>query len=399
MTSSRRKDTVSRCTLGNSVAPAQDLSLLRSHGFVMQTKPISAKVLSAALVFAFLLVAPLVLSQQRRGKQSEGTPNEKAYRRKAGKSRKSSIIRHNRKRARMNLQTSVQNNAAFDKIYKGVPAEQVARLKQFRLTHPYKHLTIGGTKWEYISSGHGKQTLLLLPGALSIGESMFPFITAFENDFRIIAPSYALSLNMTELCRGLAQILEAEGVKEVHVLGGSYGGLVAQHFVRQYPNKARRLILSHTFVLSPSLAKPLWLAGKLVPALPKALFGPVLKLRLNSMLLSTLRAANHPEAEFWRAYFDEAIASGLMKEVFIHQNQSLLELAQQPQFTADDLKGWPGKVLIIESDDDPAIPANDRALLRSTYPKAQVHTFRDAGHASSILKRDEVFSIIRSFLQ
>ncbi len=116
------------------------------------------------------------------------------------------------------------------------------------------------------------------------------------------------------------------------------------------------------------------------------------------MLLSTLRAAKHPEAEFWRAYLDEAIASDLLKEVFIHQNRCLLDLAREPPFTPDDLKGWPGKVLIIESDDDPAITAHDRTLLRNTYPGAQVHTFRDAGHASSILKREEVFSIMRSFL-
>ena len=299
----------------------------------------------------------------------------------------------------MSSQTSTQQSAAFDEIYARVPAAQVARLKDFRRTHPYEQLIIGDTKWEYISCGQEEQTLLLLPGALSVGESMFPFISGFENDYRIIAPSYALSLNMTDLCHGLAEILEAKGIKRAHVLGGSYGGLVAQCFVRLYPARVRSLILSHTFVLTTNLAKPLWMASKLVPALPKALFAPLLKLRLNSLLLSKLRAANHPEAEFWRAYMDEAIASNLMKEVFIHQNKALLELAQQPQFTPHDLEGWPGRVLIIESDDDPACSAKDRALLRSTYPKAQVHTFRDAGHASSILKRDEVFSIIRSFLR
>jgi pimeloyl-ACP methyl ester carboxylesterase len=182
------------------------------------------------------------------------------------------------------------------------------------------------------------------------------------------------------------------------VFGGSYGGLLAQYFVRQHPAKARSLILSHTFILTSKYAKALWLAGKLIPAFPKALFAPILKLRLNKMLLSTLHAANHPESEFWRAYLNEAVASDLLKEVFIHQNKSLLDLARQPQFSPDDLKGWPGRVLIFESLDDPAISARDRALLRSTYPKAQVHTFRDAGHASSILKREEVFSIIRNFL-
>lgn len=298
----------------------------------------------------------------------------------------------------MRTQTSTQQSAAFDRTYEKVPAEQVARLKEFRLTHPYKQLMVGETKWEYISCGQGDQTLLLLPGALSVGESTFPLITTLENSYRIIAPSYPLSLTMTGLCRGLAHILESVGVNQAHVFGGSYGGLVAQYFVRQYPAKARSLILSHTFVLTSKLAKPIWVAGKVFPAFPKRLFASILKLRLDKMLLSTLRAVNHPESEFWRAYLDEAIAADLLKEVFMHQNRCLLELVRQPQFTPDDLRGWPGKVLIIESEDDPAITAPDRALLRSTYPNAQVHTFRDAGHASSILKPAEVFSIMRSFL-
>lgn len=287
---------------------------------------------------------------------------------------------------------------AFDEIYGKVPAEQVARLKDFRLTHPYKRLTINDTEWEYISCGKGEETLLLLPGALSVGESTFPLITAFENEYRIVAPSYALSCTMTGLCKGIAHILKTEGADQAHVAGGSYGGLVAQYFVRQYTSLARSLILSHTFVLNRKYAKPLWIIGKLVPALPQSLFVPILKLKLDKMLLSTLRSANHSETEFWRAYLNEAVASDLLKDVFIHQNKCLLELANQPKFTPEDLQEWHGKILIIESDDDPAIPSKDRALLKSTYPQAQVHTFRDAGHASSILKREEVFSIIRNFL-
>lgn len=298
----------------------------------------------------------------------------------------------------MRAQTSTQRSVAFDQIYEKVPPEQVARLKEFRLTHPYKQLIVGDTKWEYISCGRGEQTLLLLPGALSVGESTFPLISAFENEYRIIAPSYALSLTMGALCDGLARILETEALHQAHVMGGSYGGLVAQYFVRQYPHQTRSLILTHTFVLTPKLAKPLWIAAKLFPLFPQKLFTSLLRIRLNKMLVSTLRAARHPEAEFWRAYLDEAIASGLLKEVFIHQNKSLLDLARQPRFTPDDLKAWPGKILIIESDDDPAITSRDRASLRRTYPNSQVHTFRDAGHASSILKRAEVVSIVRSFI-
>ena len=162
---------------------------------------------------------------------------------------------------------------------------------------------------------------------------------------------------MAELCDGIARILQAESQQPVHVLGGSYGGLVAQYFVRRQTDKVRSLVLSHTFVLTAKYAKPLWIAGKLVALLPRSVFVPLLKLRLNKLLLSSLRAANHPETEFWRAYLNEAIASNLLQEVFLHQNKCLLGCAREPQFTSDDLKDWRGKILIIESDNDPGIGA------------------------------------------
>lgn len=298
----------------------------------------------------------------------------------------------------MYSKTSAQTGAALDELYAKVPAEQVERLKEFRRAHPVKRLTFGGADWEYISCGRGTQALLLLPGALSVGESTFPIITAFEKEYRIVAPSYALSQTMTGLCKGIAHILETEGVDRAHVLGGSYGGLVAQYFVRLYPDKTSSLILSHTFLMSPKLELPLKIMGKLFHNLPQSLFVPLVKMRLNKMLLSTLRRRKHPEYEFWRAYLNEAIASDRLKEVAVHQNECLLELARRPQFTPDDLKEWQGKILIIDSDDDPAIRAKDRELLRKTYPQAEVQTFHDAGHASSILKREEAFSIIRNFL-
>jgi pimeloyl-ACP methyl ester carboxylesterase len=286
----------------------------------------------------------------------------------------------------------------FDEIYARVPAEQIERLKEFRSTHNYKRLFVDGAEWEYISCGRGEQTLLLLPGGLSVGESTFPLITDFEKEYRIIAPSYALSLTMTGLCDGIAHILETESVNQAHVFGGSYGGLVAQYFVRKYPDKARSLILSHTFLMTPKFEKPLKIADKLFLVAPRSLFAPLLKLRFNKILLSTLRAAKHPEFEFWRAYLNEAIASNRLKDVAVRQNKVLLDLARQPQFTPEDLTGWRGRILIIDSDDDPAISAKDRELLRNTYPQARAHTFHGSGHASLIMKREEAFSIIRRFL-
>ncbi len=51
---------------------------------------------------------------------------------------------------------------------------------------------------------------------------------------------------MAALLEGIAAILEAEGVQKVHVVGPSFGGWVAQCFVRRFPEKVATLILSDT---------------------------------------------------------------------------------------------------------------------------------------------------------
>jgi hypothetical protein len=41
---------------------------------------------------------------------------------------------------------------------------------------------------------------------------------------------------------------------------------------------------------------------------------------------------------------------------------------------SEDPASWAGRVLILESDEDPVTP-DHRAELRQAYPQAQVHTF------------------------
>ena len=76
----------------------------------------------------------------------------------------------------------------YNKFYRKAPQDQTERLKRFRSTHPYKHLTIDGVTWKYISCGQGKEALLLLTGGSGIGEAMALVFTALENEYQIVTP-------------------------------------------------------------------------------------------------------------------------------------------------------------------------------------------------------------------
>jgi pimeloyl-ACP methyl ester carboxylesterase len=109
-----------------------------------------------------------------------------------------------------------------------------------------------------------------------VGEAGFTRIPAFEDRYRVIAPDYAHVSTAAQLLDGLAGVLDAEGVRAAHVLGPSYGGLVAQCFVRRHPERVQTLILANTLVPPRRL---LWLSKVFLALLPLVPLGWLRALR------------------------------------------------------------------------------------------------------------------------
>src|ERR687898_379436 len=157
---------------------------------------------------------------------------------------------------------------ATDDSTLGTAAEWWEELREFRTTHAPKRVTVDGVGWEYIASGEGEKALLILPGGAMVGEAGFTRIPAFEDRYRVIAPSYARVSTAAALLDGLVGVLDAEGVREAHVLGPSYGGIVAQGFVRRYTERVRSLILANTLVPPRSMLRLSRVVLALLPLVP-----------------------------------------------------------------------------------------------------------------------------------
>ncbi len=272
-------------------------------------------------------------------------------------------------------------------------SELAAQLRAFRQSHAYTRRTIGGADWEYIVCGRGPEALLLLPGGISTGESLFRHIVELEGEFRIVAPSYAAVGTMRELSDGLAAILHAENISAAHVVGGSYGGLVAQAFTFHHPQRTRSLVLSHTGGPDPRRGSILKIMLKLFGILPSGWMKAAFRAKIRSLLRHP--QLEHAERQFLEAYLAENLA--LLSPQALDMAYArvvdfcLHYLAQQPV--------WNGATLILESDDDPAVRPQDRARLRAAYPQAQVHTFHGTGHLAAVLRLQEYLDVQQTFLR
>ncbi|MCI0355846.1 MAG: alpha/beta hydrolase, partial [Acidobacteria bacterium] len=243
------------------------------------------------------------------------------------------------------------------------------QLHAFRQSHAYTRRTAGGTEWEYIACGRGHDALLLLPGGLSTGESLYRHIVELESEFRILAPSYPAVGAMRELSDGLAAIFDAEGVSAAHVVGASYGGLVAQAFAFHHPRRTRSLVLSHTAGPDPRRGSILRIVLKVFGILPASWMQAAFHAKIRSLLRHP--QLEHAERQFLEEYLAESLAL-LSPQALDMAYARVVDFclhypAQQPV--------WNGATLILESDDDPAVRPRERARLRAAYPHAQVHIF------------------------
>jgi deazaflavin-dependent oxidoreductase (nitroreductase family) len=274
-------------------------------------------------------------------------------------------------------------------------ASRWEELRRFRATHLPKHTTVGGVRWEYIACGEGGEAFLILPGGAMVGEAGFTRIPAFEDRYRVIAPSYASVSTTAELLDGLAGVLNAEGVSQAHVLGPSYGGIVAQCFVRRHPDRVKSLVLANTLVPPRRMV---WLSKFFLAPLRMV---PVERLRALrerglSRAFDGVPGVPVEDQAFWRDY-QHGLISRMTKEELLDLYRLGVDLVASCRIGPEDLASWPGRLLILESDEDFLTPGW-RAGLRRCYPQANVYTIHGAGHTPWMSHKDEYLSAIDRFL-
>ena len=278
-----------------------------------------------------------------------------------------------------------------DRIYRNAPPAEVEALRRFRAAHPYRRADIAGVEWEHIAAGDGERVLLFLPGSLGTGESAWQSIDHFSSRFRVIAPSYAAVSTMAGLADGIAALLDRERIERAAVIGGSYGGMVAQVFVRRHPGRTESLILSHTVLPDPARGKKIAGVVRVLPFFPMPLLRALFRKRMAGLL------PNLPELAMTRAYLEEAVRR-LEKRKMIPGYRCVVDFDTSCRFAPDDLDGWPGRILLLMADNDPATPEPQRAAMQILYPRAEVRLFHGSGHATAILHREEYLAAMDQFL-
>lgn len=273
------------------------------------------------------------------------------------------------------------------------PTDDLAeRLDAFLARYPRQDLERAGVRWSYRPAGSGEEGLVLLPGAAGGGEAYFLLVQELLDRFRMVMIDYPPVSGLEEILQGLAAILDREGLPRTALLGGSFGGMLAQAFLLRFPERTSRVVLSAT---APPVAERApqnerW--QRRIRWVPMGLFRGLMRL-----LIRKLTKGVQVGRTFWRRYYLAAI-DGWSRERLESQYRMSIDFDRDYGQRVADLAGWSGEILILAGSEDRMASAASLEGLRAAYPRARVHTLGGAGHGLSLERPEEWRAAVIGFL-
>ena len=289
----------------------------------------------------------------------------------------------------------LETDPRIAKLYRNVPDEAVQKLQEFRNRYPCQMIEIRGYPYRFIDTREGESTLLMFVGGTSVAEVSFQSIQHFAKTQRVIAPDYPPIDDIKTLFEGYLHLLDHLGIESVSIMGGSYGGWMAQSFVRMYPKRVDKMVL--TAIGPPNPENSRQIAG-LMRWLKIA---PMFVLRaLISRSFSRLQEDKEstPEIQLLWALVKEVMYYRVQRPDIMALMERLVDQTDNYEFTSTDLDDWPGEILILCGSEDPSTPLEKRQALKELYPQAHMEVFDGGEHGIAISHQEKYFSLIDQFL-
>ena len=270
-------------------------------------------------------------------------------------------------------------------IYQNTDGRVLSSLISFREDHPPQRIDVGGRIWNYVRVGDAPEAVLFLHGMGGAYDVWWQQARALMDRYTVLSISYADEPELGRAALALESLLDLENIRQVHLVGTSMGGYVAQYFAATQPDRVRSLVMSNTFPPSDWIDEEYGMLATALPLLPGWLPGEVFR--------RTIR----------RSIFPASGGSHLVRGYLVEQSYRMskgdfgarLSILRE-RFTAPDLGALGIPAIIIEADNDPSVPPEVRAELTGTY-EVPVITMGDVGHFPYLNRPAAYTSILEDF--
>jgi pimeloyl-ACP methyl ester carboxylesterase len=251
---------------------------------------------------------------------------------------------------------------------------------------------------------HGKgQALVLVMGLGGSSAWWFRQVPAFSQQYRVVAfdnrgtgrsdkPDAPYTMEM--MAADVDGLLENIGIKVAHIFGVSMGGMIAQHFALNYPQKVASLILgcttcggSHSIIADAEAISALSDIERMQRQTPEERTREMLPLLWSQEFINK----NESFVEQFIAKVTEYVTP---LHGYIRQVEAIME-----HDTYERLPKIKVPTLVIAGDSDKLVPVENSRLLASRIPNAELVILKNMGHGFNIEAEDATNKTILRFLK
>jgi pimeloyl-ACP methyl ester carboxylesterase len=246
----------------------------------------------------------------------------------------------------------------------------------------------------YRQAGHGP-ALVLLHGFLSDSRCWRHQLSQLADQFRVVAwdapgagssSDPADTFTTASYVHCLAGFLDALEIDRPHILGLSWGGILAQEFYRLFGDRVRSLILADTYAgWRGSLPEEVW------------------KQRLEACLQDADGSPDALVAKFLPGLFTDAASQRLRDEAAAIVSEfhpigfRLMSLSSAEVDTRDLLPRITVPTLILWGEDDRRSPLHVAERFHAAIPGSQLAIISNAGHVSNMEQPNAFNCHVRRF--
>jgi 3-oxoadipate enol-lactonase len=250
---------------------------------------------------------------------------------------------------------------------------------------------VNGIRLNYKVQGSG-EPLLLIGGFNSEMITWFFQTGVFSKYFRIISfenrgsgksskPAGPYSVpTMVADTLGLLDYLK---IKQAHILGVSMGGLIAQEFAINYPERVGKLILGTSYSCISDSSGPTQEMFQYTSLPVRKMLNPMADLMLNTRPYRMLLL---PLARIKTALAHENSISGKLKAAYDHDTEERLKLIK-------------ARTLVITGENDRVIKPASSEIIAKLIPEARFCKVPNGSHMLFIEQRHEFNRAVLDFLR
>ena len=240
---------------------------------------------------------------------------------------------------------------------------------------------VEGVRVGYRLTGQGP-ALVLLHGFLCDSRCWLPQLAGMSELFTVIAwdaPGAGASsdppghLSTDGYARCLAGFLDAIGISSAHIVGLSWGGILAQEFYRRYQERVLSLVLADTYAgWKGSFSESVW----------------------RKRLTTCLADSTDPPASFVNDFVSGALSASATPELreqfaaivrdFHPVGFRLMSLSSADMDTRDLLPTIRAPTLLLWGQDDRRSPLHVATQIHAAIPDAELAIIPHAGHLSNM---------------